>query len=88
MTDSEGQAVDPQQEPALTWADIRELVRLLVDEVSKRIPQTDKSRDDPQEGPSTRPEEGHIILNRVILIFSPSPTHELYKIKTKGVETN
>ena len=26
--------------------------------------------------------------NRVILIFSPSPTHELYSIKTKGVETN
>ena len=26
--------------------------------------------------------------NRVILIFSPSPTHELYRIKTKGVETN
>ena len=30
----------------------------------------------------------NITLNRVILIFSPSPTHKLYKIKTKGVETN
>ena len=58
MTDSEGQAVDPQQEPVLTRADIPELVRLLVDEVSKRILQADKSRDDPREGPSTRPEEG------------------------------
>ena len=26
--------------------------------------------------------------NWVILIFSHSPTHELYRIKTKGVETN
>ena len=25
---------------------------------------------------------------RVILIFSPSPTHELYRIKTMGVETS
>ena len=24
----------------------------------------------------------------VVLIFSPSPTNELYRIKTKGVETN
>ena len=47
MTDLEGQAKDPQQEPALTRVDIPELVRLLVDEVSKRIPQVDKSRDDP-----------------------------------------
>ena len=58
MTDSEGQAVDPQQEPALTRADIPELVRLLVNEVSKRTPQADKSQDDHREGPSTRPEEG------------------------------
>ena len=26
--------------------------------------------------------------NRVILIFSPSPTHKLYRIKKKGVEIN